>query len=353
MEEIRVFDGVDVRVGRQRIGAGVRIGAGSVIVADELVLRDGVVIEAGCDLRAARIELAEEVQVGAGCRVLAADGFTAGAGTRLDAAADVVCRKLTVGAGTYIGLRWQVGAGASMEEHSTVTVGDGCQLAPDVTLNPTEPITIGNNVGISPQVTIFTHGYHSGHAVREGHQAAFAGVRVEDAVWLGFRCTVLPGVTVGAGTVVAATATVTASLPPGVLAAGVPAKVKRRLEPQALDAAARRTAVEDLVNRWLHRLAYKGLHVTPAGTKGAWQVRDKDGQQRHIRLTPAGGPLHVTVEGRAGTAVFDFGEPLSIVGDLDAVGHDLRDFCRRATWSFPYPVNSTGIVPHRFARLLT
>lgn len=52
-------------------------------------------------------------------------------------------------------------------------------------------------------------------------------VVIEDDVWLGLGSIVLPGVTIGRGTVVAAGSVVSRSLPPMVLAGGVPARVIR------------------------------------------------------------------------------------------------------------------------------
>ena len=57
-----------------------------------------------------------------------------------------------------------------------------------------------------------------------------APVVIGDNVWLGANVTVLKGVTIGRDTVVAAGSVVTKSLPEGVLAAGVPAKVIRKLK---------------------------------------------------------------------------------------------------------------------------
>ena len=54
-------------------------------------------------------------------------------------------------------------------------------------------------------------------------------VVIEDNVWLGANVTVLKGVTIGKNTVVAAGSVVTESLPPDVVAGGVPAKVIRKL----------------------------------------------------------------------------------------------------------------------------
>ncbi len=48
-------------------------------------------------------------------------------------------------------------------------------------------------------------------------------------MWLATWVTVTAGVTIGAGTVVAAGSVVTKDLPPGVLAAGIPARVVRAL----------------------------------------------------------------------------------------------------------------------------
>ncbi len=351
------FPDVVLEVGRSSIGEGVRIGKGTVIVADELVLGDDVAIGPDCDLRSAHLEFDTGAQVGAGCRWLVADRAWLGAGSVVDAGAEVVCREWAVGAGCYLGARLRIGAGASMEERSIVTIGDRCQIAPDVVINPTEPVVIGDEVGISAQVAIFTHGYHAGHPVRAGHGASFSGVRVGNGVWLGLRAVLLPGVSVGAGTVVAASATVNRSLPPEVLAAGVPAVVKRQLAPVALDDAGRNEAVDVLLRAWIERLRFKGLKVEPSGPAGGssgYVVAGVAGRWA-VEQVPGGGRRAVAgIEIRSGggeCAVFDFAEPLAVRGRLDDLGHDLRDFLRRATWLFPYDGNSRGLVPERFARL--
>jgi acetyltransferase-like isoleucine patch superfamily enzyme len=52
-------------------------------------------------------------------------------------------------------------------------------------------------------------------------------VTVGDKVWIGARVTVLKGVTIGDGAVVAAGALVTDDVPPRALVGGVPARVLR------------------------------------------------------------------------------------------------------------------------------
>ena len=52
---------------------------------------------------------------------------------------------------------------------------------------------------------------------------------IGDGCWLGARAVVLPGVRIGAGSIVAAGALVTRDVPPNSLVAGVPAKLVRDL----------------------------------------------------------------------------------------------------------------------------
>jgi acetyltransferase-like isoleucine patch superfamily enzyme len=347
------FPGAEIRAGRARIGERVRIGQGTVIVADDLVLGGGAVVGAGCDLRSSQLELGPGAEVGDGSRWLVADRARLGAGTVIDAGSEVTCMEFLAGDGTYVGPRLRVGAGASMEERSVVTIGDWCQVAPDVLVNPTEPVVIGDEVGISAQVAIWTHGYHAAHAVRDGHTAAFAGVEVASGAWLGFRVTLLPGVRVGEGAIVAAAATVTRSLPARVVAAGVPATVRRHLEPSAMSQEQRGEAVTALVDGWLRRLRFKGLTVNPDPRPAQWTVSQGASRwQVTLRAGGDGRPGVAEITGDRGSAVFGFAEPLTVRGVLDDLGHDLRDHCRRATWLFPYAGNSRGLVPERFARLL-
>ncbi len=57
-----------------------------------------------------------------------------------------------------------------------------------------------------------------------------APIRIEDCVWLGRYCMILKGVTIGRGSIVAAGAVVTKSIPPFSIAAGNPARVVKTLE---------------------------------------------------------------------------------------------------------------------------
>lgn len=88
-------------------------------------------------------------------------------------------------------------------------------------------ITIGDDVFIGHNVVIAT----LDHALDPAERATTvpAPVRIGDRVWIGANATVLPGVTVGDGAVVAAGAVVTRDVPPRTVVGGVPARTIREL----------------------------------------------------------------------------------------------------------------------------
>ena len=91
-------------------------------------------------------------------------------------------------------------------------------------------VRIGNCVMIGPSALIWSINHKSDDPalpmLDQGHQAG--PVIIEDDVWLGAGSIVLPGSHIGRGTIVAAGAVVRGDLPAGVIAAGIPAFVKRR-----------------------------------------------------------------------------------------------------------------------------
>ncbi len=90
-------------------------------------------------------------------------------------------------------------------------------------------VRIGADVQIGPNVQLLTPTHPVAAEPRRRRLEAGEPITIEDNVWLGGGVIVLPGVTIGADTVVGAGAVVTGDLPPGVVAAGNPARVLRQL----------------------------------------------------------------------------------------------------------------------------
>ena len=88
-------------------------------------------------------------------------------------------------------------------------------------------VIIGDNFhsGIECMIITSIHNYDNGKAIPYDDTIISKDVTIEDNVWLGNRVIILPGVTIGEGSVVAANATVTKDVPPHTLVGGSPAKV--------------------------------------------------------------------------------------------------------------------------------
>ena len=92
-------------------------------------------------------------------------------------------------------------------------------------------ITIGDDVQIGPRVQLLTPTHPVDAELRRAKWEAAEPIAIGDNVWLGGGVIVCPGVTIADDTVVAAGAVVTRDLPAGVVAAGVPARVMREVQP--------------------------------------------------------------------------------------------------------------------------
>lgn len=102
-------------------------------------------------------------------------------------------------------------------------MGDHSRIFPFCWLEPGEGIFLGNHVGIGGHTLIFTHGAWSNYL--QGGPVSYGPVTIEDHVWLPWRVFVMPKVTIGAWSIIAANSTVTTDIPGHSLAAGQPAKV--------------------------------------------------------------------------------------------------------------------------------
>lgn len=113
-----------------------------------------------------------------------------------------------------------------------VRIGSGTYLGRDLTIISAAEVVIGDDVMGSDRLYIADVEHGPGPGGRGGRVLLPPRpVRIEDGVFLGTGAMVLPGVTVGARSLVAAGAVVTEDVPAGSVAAGNPARVVRRHDP--------------------------------------------------------------------------------------------------------------------------
>ncbi len=108
-------------------------------------------------------------------------------------------------------------------DKNQISIGDNCAINPQCILDGRyAQIIIKNNVDIARGTWIFTleHNPQSDY-----HEHTWGDVIIEDDVWIASRVIILPGVTIGKGSVVAAGSIVTKNVEPMSIVGGIPAKV--------------------------------------------------------------------------------------------------------------------------------
>ncbi|MBK7643651.1 MAG: acyltransferase [Planctomycetes bacterium] len=156
--------------------------------------------------RNVKIEEGVELQGLARRGIVLGDGVTLG---RLCAIRPSSYYGVDLGEGLCIGAGSAIGAGSWIGASGFVEIGRDVLLGPQVVIIPE------NHVFEDTSRTIKEQGVQR------------AGVTIEDDCWIGTRATILSGVRIGRGSIVAAGAVVRHDVPPGAIVGGVPARVLR------------------------------------------------------------------------------------------------------------------------------
>ncbi len=137
----------------------------------------------------------------------------------------VSLRKLLYkGLGIRMGKRVVIHFRTEFRAPQNCIIGDGTIIGDNAILDARSGLTLGRNVNISSNVSIYTlqHNYKDPNFLC--NQDRDMAVSIGDRVWLGANVVVLPGVTIGEGAVCCAGAVVTKNVEPYAVVAGVPAK---------------------------------------------------------------------------------------------------------------------------------
>lgn len=107
-----------------------------------------------------------------------------------------------------------------------LTVGDNSSIGPQCYIGCSGGISIGKNVMIGPGVRMFSenHNYESEAEIKK-QGVTWNPITIGDDCWIASGATLLAGVSIGQGSIVAAGAVVTKSFGAGCILAGVPAKI--------------------------------------------------------------------------------------------------------------------------------
>ena len=224
----------------------------------------------------------------------------------------------------------EIGRGGCEGPNSKIKLGNYCMITEDVLLNPSEAITIGDDVAIGSGANVWTHG--SFLDIMNGFPANFDPVNIGNHVWIPSKCTILPGVTIGDNVVISLGSLVNRNLPSGCLAAGNPVKIiKENVYPRRMSKEEKAESVRKILNKWeCESVPYKEI-------KGVISL-EYSLEKEIITLVQFGGNF----------TEFDVSKR-TITGYNNEVSEDLRDFLRRRGIKFFTGKPFKSIIPPIFA----
>ena len=205
-------------------------------------------------ISARSINIGHEVSFGNNISISVKGDFSIGDHSRLGNNVSIRGNNIRFGKHLFHSQGLQIGGGGRQHPDADFEIGDRCTIHNNF-INVCEPIKIGNDVGLSQDVAIITHGYWL--SALEGYPAAFAGVTIGDGVIIGYRTIILMGVEIGENCVVGANSTVTRSILQKGIYGGTPAKFIKEITP--LNEAEQIQKTEEIIDNYRKIAEYHDL----------------------------------------------------------------------------------------------
>ena len=122
-------------------------------------------------------------------------------------------------------------AGKIYTTQPNIRIGENTWIGLNFTVytNVDAKVIIGNCCDIAPNVIIYTGSHIIGDKLRRAGRGYSKDVIIGNGVWIGLRVTILAGVKISSGAIIAAGALVNKNIDKDILVAGIPAKIIRKL----------------------------------------------------------------------------------------------------------------------------
>jgi lipopolysaccharide O-acetyltransferase len=147
-----------------------------------------------------------------------------------------------IGPGFLAGVGLRIDAIGEDDGNVRVHIGANVNMNDYIHIAAARSVRIGDNVLVASKVFISDHGHgrYSGPDEHDPPDVApidrplqVSPVTIEDNVWIGEFVSILPGVTIGRGSIIGSMSVVTRDIPPGSIAVGAPARVVKRYDAES------------------------------------------------------------------------------------------------------------------------
>ncbi|PYO95714.1 MAG: hypothetical protein DMD62_00660 [Gemmatimonadetes bacterium] len=274
-----------------RIGRGVKISFGGVVIGKS-------------------VELGDHVEIGL-LAVVQGETIRIGRHSSVGTMSYLSCNAIEIGDDAKI--REQVYVGGPQLPESRFVLGSRTIVLQLTNINPTKPVVIGDDTGIGGHCLIFTHGAWLNQL--DGYPVTYEPVTLGKSVWLPWRVFIMPGTTIGDGSVIGANSLVSGNIPPSSLAVGNPAKVIRSAPdfPKKLSDGERAGLVETIMGEFDRFVQHGGVRVEAHGSIRAYHYSRRTWRLMWLRagvrmdgIAPARGDTVFSEAALAPDALADF-----------------------------------------------
>lgn len=191
-----------------KVGKNVIFEPGSAIIADFLVIGDKTVIGENTFIKGEIVKIGEMVEFGKNV--------------------NAVTKRIAIGDVVFFGNNILIGGGGAWGKNSGIEIGARSLISSECIINTGEFVKIGEEVGLSPRVQIFTHSHWQN--ILKGYKPAFGPVTIGDGSYITGNCLITPGVKLGKGCTVLANSLVIEDVEDFTMVVGVPAKPTSKID---------------------------------------------------------------------------------------------------------------------------
>lgn len=185
-------------------------------------------IDRNISITAKEINIGKMVEFGKNISVKVKGKFEIGDFSRLGNNTEILGNNVIIGKHLFNSSGLRIGGGGRQHPNANFKIGDRCTIHNNF-INVCEKVEIGDDVGLSPDTSILTHGYWL--SVFDGYPATFEGVKIGNGVIVGYRSLIMMGVEIADQIVIGAQSVVTKKLLKKGIYAGSPAKFIKEIIP--------------------------------------------------------------------------------------------------------------------------
>jgi len=211
-------------------------------------------------IKANKIEIGKDFQIGKNVQINVRGTFKIGDYSRFGDDVIINAEKCEIGNHFYhLTPGLNIGGGGSQFKEAVIGIGNRCVFHNNY-INIARAVYIGNDVGLSPDVDIITHGFWN--SVLEGYPCEYGEVIIHDGVIIGQRSFILPNTTMEENIVIGANSTVKGKLDrKKSIYAGTPAKFIRKIIKFSLEE--RKRMLNDVIEGYIKLKEYKRMAFKP------------------------------------------------------------------------------------------